>query len=142
VLLPYLRDRPLTLKRYPNGVRERYFFQKDAPDYTPDWVELCAIEPEDTEIDETVMVNKLADLLFVANLGCIEMHPLHSRCERYDLPDYMVVDLDPLPPASFADAAAVAHDVRAVFDAPGLEGYVKPSGATGVQIHVPVLPHH
>src|ERR1051325_1664061 len=78
LILPYLQDRPLTLKRYPNGVTGRYFFQKDAPDYTPQWVELCAIEPEDTKIDETVMVNKLADLLFVANLGCIEMHPLHS----------------------------------------------------------------
>jgi bifunctional non-homologous end joining protein LigD len=141
-ILPYVADRPLTLKRYPNGVSGRYFFQKDAPDYTPDWVELCAIEPEDTEIDETVMVNKLADLLFVANLGCIEMHPLHSRCERYDRPDYLVVDLDPMAPASFVDAVAVAHHVRAVLDVIGLTGYVKTSGATGVQIYVPVDEKH
>ncbi len=141
-ILPYLRDRPLTLKRYANGVNGRAFFQKDAPDYTPPWVELCAIEPEDTEIDETVMVNKLADLLFVANLGCIEMHPLHSRCERYDLPDYMVVDLDPMEPATFEDTVAVAHHVRAAFDVVGLTGYVKTSGATGLQIYVPVADKH
>jgi bifunctional non-homologous end joining protein LigD len=141
-ILPYLHDRPLTLKRFPNGVNARYFFQKDAPDYTPDWVELCAIEPEDTKIDETVMVNKLADLLFVANLGCIEMHPLHSRCERYDLPDYLVVDLDPMEPATFKDAVAVAHHVRTVLDVLELEGYVKTSGATGLQIYVPVKEKH
>lgn len=141
-LLPYLRDRPLTLKRYPNGVKGPFFFQKDAPDYTPDWVELCAIEPEDTKIDETVMVNKLADLLFVANLGCIEMHPLHSRCETYDRPDYMVVDLDPMAPATFADAVAVAHHVKAVFDVVSLDGYPKTSGATGLQIYVPVEEKH
>jgi bifunctional non-homologous end joining protein LigD len=141
-ILPYLADRPLTLKRYPNGVNSRAFFQKDAPDYTPPWVDLCAIEPEDRKIDETVMVNKLADLLFVANLGCIEMHPLHSRCERYDLPDYMVVDLDPMEPAGFADAAAIAHHVRAAFEVLGLRGYVKTSGATGLQIYVPVEAKH
>jgi bifunctional non-homologous end joining protein LigD len=141
-ILPYLRDRPLTLKRYPNGVNARPFFQKDAPDYTPSWVELCAIEPEDTEIDEMVMVNKLADLLFVVNLGCIEMHPLHSRCERYDMPDYLVVDLDPMEPASFKDAVAVAHHVKAVLDVLGLEAYPKTSGATGIQIYLPVDERH
>ncbi len=142
VILPYLRDRPLTLKRFPNGVKAKSFFQKQAPHWTPPWVELCAIEPEDTEIDETVMVNKLADLLFVVNLGCIEMHPLHSRCERYDLPDYLVVDLDPMPPASFADAAAVAHHVKAALDVLELDAYPKTSGATGLQIYVPVEEKH
>jgi bifunctional non-homologous end joining protein LigD len=141
-ILPYLHDRPLALKRMPDGVTGKYFFQRNAPDYTPDWVNLCAIEPEDGKVDETVIITKLADLLFVANLGCIEMHPLHSRCERYDVPDYMVLDLDPMEPAGFAEALVIAKQVKVVLDFLELEGYPKTSGATGVQVYVPVAEGH
>src|SRR5207253_549976 len=83
-----------------------------------------------------------ASLLFVANLGCIDMHPSHARCARYDEPDWMVFDLDPMPPSGFAEAAAVGRHVRAALDSLGLSGYPKTSGATGVQIFVPVAPGH
>ena len=83
------------------------------------------------------MVNDLATLLFVANLGCIEMHPLHSRCSTIETPDYLFFDLDPMG-ASFEDVLIVARHVRAALGALGLTGYPKTSGATGVQIYVPV----
>jgi bifunctional non-homologous end joining protein LigD len=142
VILPYVRGKPLAMKRMPNGIGGRYFFQRNAPDYTPDWVPLCAIEPADRKIDETVVIEKTADLLFVANLGCIELHPLHSRCERYDLPDYMVVDLDPMEPAGFDEALVIAQQVKVVLDHLDLDGCAKTSGATGVQIYVPVTEKH
>ena len=141
-ILPYLDDRPLALRRMPNGVTGRSFFQRNAPTYTPDWITLCAIEPADSEVDETIVIHRLADLMFVVNLGCIELHPLHSRCERYDRPDYMVIDLDPMEPASFDDAAVIAQQVKVVLDHVGLRGYAKTSGATGVQVFVPVDEKH
>lgn len=142
VLVPHVDDRPLALKRMPNGVTGRSFFQRNAPSYTPPWITLCAIEPADSEIDETIVVHRRADLLFVTNLGCIEMHPLHSRCERYDRPDYLVVDLDPMAPAGFDEAAVIAQQVKVVLDHVGLTGFPKTSGATGVQVYVPVAEKH
>jgi bifunctional non-homologous end joining protein LigD len=141
-ILPHVYQRPLALKRLPNGIGGNSFFQRNAPAWTPNWVPLCAIEPADSKVDETVMIEKTADLLFVANLGAIELHPLHSRCERYDLPDYLVIDLDPMPPAGFEDALVIAQQVKVVLDHLGLRGYPKTSGATGLQIFVPVEPKH
>ena len=141
-ILPYLAGRPLTLKRMPNGVAGRAFFQKDAPDHTPAWMTRCAIEPEDGRIDEMLVAEARPDLLFIVNLGCIELHPLHSRCERYDRPDYLVVDLDPMAPAGFEEALAVAAHVHVLLERLGLRGYPKTSGATGVQVYVPVDHKH
>ncbi|HEX2180595.1 MAG TPA: non-homologous end-joining DNA ligase [Actinomycetota bacterium] len=141
-MLPYLADRPVTMKRMPDGVAGGHFYQKDAPDYTPPWITRCAIEPEDGKVDEMVLVQSVAELLFVVNLGCIELHPLHSRCERYDQPDYLVVDLDPFPPAGFEDALAVAGYVHTLLERLDLRSYPKTSGATGIQIYVPVDEKH
>jgi bifunctional non-homologous end joining protein LigD len=140
-VLDHIRDRPLTLKRMPEGIDGSHFYQKDAPDHTPEWIPRCAIEPEDGEIDEMVLANRPEHLLFVANLGAIEMHPLHSRCESYDRPDYMVFDLDPFPPAGFDETLIVAQHVKVALDNLGLRGYPKTSGATGIQIYVPVAGH-
>ncbi|HEX2153227.1 MAG TPA: non-homologous end-joining DNA ligase [Acidimicrobiia bacterium] len=141
-ILPHLAGRPLTLKRMPDGIGGSHFYQKDAPDYTPEWMPRCAIEPEDGKIDEMLMVDRPAHLLFVVNLGAIELHPLHSGCESYDCPDYLVFDLDPFQPAGFEETLAVAHHVGAALDALGLNGYPKTSGATGIQVYVPVAPDH
>jgi bifunctional non-homologous end joining protein LigD len=142
VIVRHVHDRPLALKRMPNGISGKSFFQRNAPDWTPDWVPLCAIEPADTKIDETVVIQKLADLLFVVNLGCVDLHPLHSRCLRYDQPDYLVLDLDPMEPAGFDEALVIALQLKVVLDHLGLRGYPKTSGATGVQIYVPVHEKH
>ncbi len=142
VIVPHLHDRPLTLKRMPDGVKGPTFFQRNAPNWTPDWVPLCAIEPADSKVDETIVVHNRAHLVFVANLGAIEMHTLHSRCVRYDQPDYLVLDLDPMEPAGFDEALVIAHQLKVVLDHLELRGYAKTSGATGVQVYVPVEEKH
>jgi bifunctional non-homologous end joining protein LigD len=139
LILPYLGQRPLTMKRMPDGVAGGFFYEKTAPSHTPDWIERCPVQSDDarTGVIGYLMVNDLSTLLYVANLGCIEMHPLHSRCMSVEQPDYLFFDLDPMG-APFEDVIAVALHVRAALDALGLVGYPKTSGATGVQIYVPI----
>jgi DNA ligase D-like protein (predicted ligase)/DNA ligase D-like protein (predicted polymerase)/DNA ligase D-like protein (predicted 3'-phosphoesterase) len=141
LILPHLRERPLTMKRMPDGIEGDFFYEKTAPSHTPEWIERCPVQSEDakTGVIGYLMVNDLSTLLYVANLGCIEMHPLHSRCRTIDTPDYLFFDLDPMG-ASFEDVLTVALHVRAALEALGLTGYPKTSGATGVQIYVPVEP--
>jgi bifunctional non-homologous end joining protein LigD len=142
LILPYLRDRPLTMKRMPDGIAGPFFYEKSAPSHTPDWISRCQVLSEDSKngLIDYMMVNDAATLLFVANLGCVEMHPLHSRCSSVGSPDYLFFDLDPFEPIEFEDVLVVAMHVKAALDALGLVGYPKTSGATGVQIYVPVEP--
>jgi bifunctional non-homologous end joining protein LigD len=141
LILPYLRERPLTMKRMPDGIAGPFFYEKTAPSHTPEWIARCPVQSDDSKdgVIGYLMVNDLSTLLFVANLGCIEMHPLHSRCATIDTPDYLFFDLDPMG-ASFADVLIVARHVRAALGALGLTGYPKTSGATGIQVYVPVEP--
>jgi bifunctional non-homologous end joining protein LigD len=142
LILPHLRDRPLTMKRMPNGVDGDFFYEKNAPPTTPDWMPRCPVPSEDAKggLIDYLMVDSAAGILFVANLGCIEFHPLHSRCGTVEQPDYLFFDLDPFPPITFDDVLAVAMHVKVALDALGLVGYPKTSGATGVQIYVPIEP--
>jgi bifunctional non-homologous end joining protein LigD len=139
LILPHLRDRPLTMKRMPDGVNGPFFYEKTAPSHTPDWIARCPVQSEDSKdgVIGYMMVQDLATLLFVVNLGAIEMHPLHSRCPSIESPDYLFFDLDPMG-ASFDDVLIVAQHVHAALGALGLTGYPKTSGATGVQIYVPI----
>jgi bifunctional non-homologous end joining protein LigD len=148
-ILPYLAERPLTMKRMPNGITGQFFYEKQAPSHTPDWMPRCAVEsqgsdgrwgPAKHEVINYLMVENTAGLLFMANLGCIEFHPLHSRCQSIDSPDYLFFDLDPFEPATFQDVLVVAGMVRVVCDQLGLKSYPKTSGATGMQIYVPIVP--
>ncbi|MGH2682485.1 MAG: non-homologous end-joining DNA ligase [Actinomycetota bacterium] len=146
LILPYLAGRPLTMKRMPNGITGDYFYEKNAPRHTPDWMPRCRVESEGDEArlgyNDFLMAEDLAGLLFVVNLGAIEFHPLHSRCGTIDQPDYAFFDLDPFEPATFEDVRAVARHVHAALDALGLPSHPKISGATGMQIYVPVTPGH
>jgi bifunctional non-homologous end joining protein LigD len=141
LILPYLAGRPLTMKRMPNGVSGDFFYEKNAPPNTPDWMRRCTVESDDArnKVIDYLLVDDAAGLLFMVNLGCIEFHPLHSRCESYDYPDYAFFDLDPFD-VEFDDVLAVAHHVKAALDVLGLRGYAKTSGATGMQIYVPIEP--
>jgi bifunctional non-homologous end joining protein LigD len=143
-LLPYLAQRPLTMKRMPDGIAGPYFYEKNAPSHTPEWMARCRVESDDDEArmgyNDFLMAGDLAGLLFVANLGAIEFHPLHSRCDSIDHPDYLFFDLDPFEPATFEDVLAVALHVKAALDHLGLPSYPKTSGATGMQIYVGLDP--
>jgi bifunctional non-homologous end joining protein LigD len=144
LILPYLRGRPLTMDRMPDGIEGPHFFEKNAPSHTPEWMDRCRVESDDDEarmgFNDFLVVNDLAALIFVANLGAIEMHPLHSTCEDTDRPDYLFFDLDPHPPATFEDVLIVARHVRAALDSLGLPSYPKTSGKRGMQIYVGLEP--
>jgi bifunctional non-homologous end joining protein LigD len=144
LILPYLQDRPLTRKRMPDGVEGPYFYEKNKPVHTPDWMPICHVTSEDDEAktgyNDFLMANDALDLLFVVNTGAIEFHPLHARCESIDHPDYMFFDLDPMGDASFDDVLVVARHIHAALEHLGLPAYAKTSGATGVQIYVGVDP--
>jgi bifunctional non-homologous end joining protein LigD len=143
LLLPHLRDRPLTMKRMPDGLAGQPFYEKQVPAHAPSWLPTAAVPSEgETRVVEFVVVQDLPTLLYVANLGCIEMHPLHSRAGSLDRPDYAFFDLDPFPPYTFADVRMVAKLVKVVLDGLGLRGYAKTSGATGMQVFVPLEPVH
>jgi bifunctional non-homologous end joining protein LigD len=141
LILPYLAGRPLTMRRMPDGIEGGEFYEKNAPSHTPDWMPRCPVEDEDSDkVIRYLMVDDPVSLLYVANLGAIEFHPLHSRCDSIQRPDYLFFDLDPFPPITFDDVRAVARHVRAALDALGIPSYPKTSGATGMQIYVGLQP--
>jgi bifunctional non-homologous end joining protein LigD len=142
LILPYLRDRPLTRKRMPDGIEGAFFYEKNAPSHTPDWVPRCQVASEDADegFNDFLVANTAADLLFVVNTGAIEFHPLHARCDSIDHPDYLFFDLDPMGDATFEDVLVVAQHVHVALDHLGLPAFAKTSGATGVQIYVGVDP--
>ena len=137
---PHLHGRPLTMKRMPDGAEGPHFYEKTAPSHTPDWVHRCKVLSEDakTGVIDYLRVDDTSTLLYVANLGCIEMHPLHSRCEDVEHPDYLFFDLDPFEPYTYEDVLTVARHIKVLLDQLGLSAYPKTSGATGLQIYVPV----
>ncbi|MFL6251032.1 MAG: non-homologous end-joining DNA ligase [Actinomycetes bacterium] len=139
LLLPYLHDRPLTMKRMPDGLAGEPFYEKQVPAHAPDWLPTAAVPTEeDSRVVEFVLAQDRASLLYVVNLGCIEMHPLHSRAGSLDRPDYAFFDLDPFEPYTYGDVRTVAKLVKVVLDGLGLRGYAKTSGATGMQVFVPL----
>ena len=139
VVLPHLRGRPLTLKRYPDGVEGKHFYEKRCPRRRPDWVTTASIygDRHKEEIDYCV-VEDLATLVWLANLADIELHTSLSRCEEMERPTSMVLDLDPGAPADVLDCAQVAVWLRGMFEQLDLNCYPKTSGSKGMQLYVPL----
>ncbi len=139
VLLPHLQGRPLTFKRYPDGVREAYFYEKRCPSHRPEWVQTAAIwsERQEEPIDYCV-VGDLPTLIWTANLASIELHPSLSRASDMDTPTVLVFDLDPGPPAGLRECCRVALWIRELFEAFGLTVLVKTSGSKGLQVYLPL----
>jgi len=138
-ILPYLENRPLSLKRNPNGMLDEGFYQKDAGDQAPEWINKINIHAEST--DKTIhyiMCNNKAALLYVANLGCIEMNPWNSTSKKISHPSYMVIDIDPSPENSFDEVIETALTVKSILDKAGATCYCKTSGATGLHVYVPL----
>src|SRR3954470_23586632 len=100
-LLPHLRDRAMVMKRYPNGAKGKCFFMKRIPEPHPDWIETCAIEHKSGNVIQFPIVQDLASLLWVVNLGCIDLNQWYARCDDIDRPDYLHFDLDPGEGATF-----------------------------------------
>ena len=137
-LAPHLKDRPLSLVRYPHGIAGGYFYQKDCPD-APDYVETTDIASEDRQIRYS-MANNLPTLLWAVNLGSIEVHPWLSTNADLDSPTYVIFDLDPMAPATYADGVRVALALKKLTDELGLTLYPKVSGATGLHLYLPIAP--
>jgi bifunctional non-homologous end joining protein LigD len=139
VLLPHLQDRPLTLKRYPNGVAAPFFYEKQCPKPRPPFVETFQVarHHEEGKIDYC-LVNNLPTLVWVANLGDLELHTFLSKAPQVHRPTQIVFDLDPGPPATAVQCSQVALWVREMFRRLGLECFVKSSGSKGLQVYVPL----
>jgi bifunctional non-homologous end joining protein LigD len=140
LLLPYLRDRPLSLKRYPDGIAGEFFFQKDTHDRVPSWIRVEPIYSEHKKAPTRfVLADDRAALLYLTNLGCIDQNPWMSRVGTLECPDFMLVDLDPQG-CEFDRIIEAAQLVRKKLDLVGLEGYPKTTGGDGMHIYVPVEP--
>ncbi len=138
-ILPFLKDRPLVLHRYPNGVAGGAFYQKEAADETPEWVDTFPIHSEERgKAIRYLVVNDLAALLYVANLGCIEQHPWSSRTGDLECPDYVFFDLDPTEGASYDTVVEVARSVHKVLEQIRVRVFFKTSGATGFHMYLPL----
>ncbi len=137
-ILPFLADRPLTLKRMPDGADGEFFYAKNAPSHVPDWMPRAHVTSDDNgKTIEYLMAQDTASLVYVANLGCIEMHPWHSRIDALGFPDYAFFDLDPFD-VDYRTVKDIALVVKAALDQLGLVGYPRTSGATGMHIYVPI----
>ncbi len=138
-ILPYLKGRPESLKRNPNGIHEVGFYHKDAGVEAPDWVDKKKIYSEsiDKEINY-ILCNNAPTLIYLANLGCIELNPWHSTIQNLDKPDYMVIDIDPSEKNSFDEVIETALVFKEIFDKAGAKAYCKTSGASGMHVYVPM----
>jgi bifunctional non-homologous end joining protein LigD len=137
VLLPHLKGRAMVLKRYPGGAAGEFFFMKRAPAERPPWVEICTIPHHAGPIDFAV-VNHLASLLWVVNLGSIDLNPWYARCDDLDRPDYLHFDLDPVPGAGFDRVREAALRVREALSDLRIPSYPKTSGSRGIHVYVPI----
>lgn len=138
VMVKHLRDRPLSVVRYPDGIKSQGFYQKNAPEGTPSWVKLFPMRSRDGKVINFVLCDDEATLVYLASLGAIEINPWLSRYFAPEYPDFAVFDLDPAGKASWSDVVDVALAVREVLWKGNLTCYPKVSGATGVHIYVPV----
>jgi bifunctional non-homologous end joining protein LigD len=136
-ILPYLKDRPLSLNRFPNGIHGMSFYQKDVKGKSPDWVKTFPYTTSDGEDKEFLVGDDEATLLWMASLGCIEMNPWFSRVQKPDNPDYCVIDLDP-DKNTFDQVIEAALIVKRILDAIEVPGFVKTSGSTGIHIYIPL----
>jgi bifunctional non-homologous end joining protein LigD len=138
-ILPHLRGRPLTLKRYPNGVAEKFFYEKRCPKHRPDWVRTAPIWSGQNEGDiDYCVCDDRATLIWVAQLASLELHPSLSHAKDIERPTVLAFDLDPGPPAGMLECCTIGLRLRELFDGLGLESFPKTSGSKGLQVYVPL----
>jgi len=137
-ILPHLKDRALTLKRYPEGVEKDFFFEKRCPSHHPEWVKTAEVSPDEGGPMEVCLVNDLETLMWVENLASLELHVPLARADSPETPDSMVFDLDPGDGANILDCARVALILRDLLTHVRLASYVKTSGKKGLHVYVPL----
>jgi bifunctional non-homologous end joining protein LigD len=138
-LVPYLRDRAMVMKRYPDGIRGKWFFMKRAPEPRPAWIETCQIMHKSRNLIAFPMVQDLPALLWLVNLGCIDLNPWYARCDDVNRPDHLHFDLDPGVRTGFERVLEAALLVRDALREQGMSPVVKTSGASGMHIYVPIV---
>jgi bifunctional non-homologous end joining protein LigD len=138
-LIPHLEGRAMVMKRYPNGWNGPFFFMKRTPAGAPEWLRTCSITHRSASVIDFPIVNDLASLLWVVNLGCIDLNQWYATCDDYNRPDYVHFDLDPVPEAGFDRVREVALLVRDALDQLGMKSYPKTTGSKGIHIYVPIL---
>ncbi len=138
-LLPHLVNRAMVMKRFPNGAAGKFFFQKRAPEPRPDWIETCTIEHGVAGKIDFPIVRDLPTLLWIINLGCIDLNPWYARCDDPDRPDYLHFDLDPVQGAEFKQVRETACVVHDALDKLKIPNYAKTTGSRGIHVYVPIV---
>src|SRR4051794_16245326 len=138
-LLPHIADKPMTLKRYPDGVDGQFFYEKNCPGHRPEWVHTAPVQFGDGgKTIDFCLIDQLPTLVWVANLAAIELHPILATADDVNRPASVVFDLDPGPPADVVDCSRVALWLREILDQFGLASVIKTSGSKGLQLYVPL----
>jgi len=136
-ILPWLRDRPLVLERFPDGIEAKGFYQKQVAEHFPGWISTVRVEKAGRQTQDLVVCDSEATLVYLANLGCVTLHPWLCRTDRLRHPDQLIVDLDP-PGEDFGSVRAAARACRELFDELGLPTFVKTTGSKGLHVVVPL----
>jgi bifunctional non-homologous end joining protein LigD len=139
VLLPHIRDRAMVMKRYPNGAHGDFFFMKRAPVPRPDWIRTCRIHHSSGNVIDFPVIDDLPSLLWVINLGCIDLNQWYATCDDVDRPDYLHFDLDPGPGAEWAQVLTCGLIVRDALETLEMRPLVKTTGSRGLHVYVPIV---
>jgi bifunctional non-homologous end joining protein LigD len=139
VLVPHIRDRAMVMKRYPHGAAGEFFFMKRAPTPRPDWIRTCRIDHDSGNVIDFPVIDDLASLLWVINLGCIDLNQWYARCDDVDRPDYLHFDLDPGDGATWDGVLASGRIVHDALDTLKMKSLVKTTGSRGLHIYVPIV---
>jgi bifunctional non-homologous end joining protein LigD len=138
-LLPHIQDRAMVMKRYPNGAEGDFFYMKRAPEPRPDWIEICTIDHGSAGIIDFPMVQDLPTLLWLINLGCIDLNQWYAKCDDTDRPDVLHFDLDPSPGANFERVREAALRVRDILGALQIPTFPKTTGSKGIHVYIPIV---
>ena len=139
LLLPHIRDRAMVMKRYPHGAGGDFFFMKRAPVPRPEWIRTCPIEHESGNIIDFPVIDDLPSLLWLINLGCIDLNQWYATCDDVDRPDYVHFDLDPGPGATWENVLECGRIVRDALETLGMPPLVKTTGSRGLHVYVPIV---
>src|SRR5215207_9953104 len=138
LLLPHIEDRAMVMKRYPHGAHGEFFFMKRAPVPRPEWIRTCSIEHESDNVIDFPVIDDVPSLLWVINLGCIDLNQWYAKCDDINRPDYVHFDLDPGDGATFTQVSESALIVKLALDSLKVPSYVKTTGSKGIHIYIPI----